>query len=424
MRITVPSGTAPAVDELGGDVQVAVGTLLHVADADVQRSQQHFPLLRLLRLGVIERHAPQRLPVQRSEKRAALPALEPIARVEDQARRADYRVPEHPRVVHAFPGPRVIRHGRAGVVAARRHQRPPVVVAGKQDVDLVAAQWADFGFPQLAGFGVIRQAVRIPMAVAEDLRQRACAPDERIVRRNAAVVTDAQDLAVVVVECLRLHPLAVVLRSVAAVAVAVADGHIQGAVAPEQHAARVRAVALPGVRDEDFLEVHERVARELAAADGNRVAARPVFRVRQIDQPILRKAWMQRDEMQRVGRVVRRRGPGRRGRRFPRGLAASSTPSWMIRSRPERSATRIVCESGNARLYGCTSPPATCVTLIRWPVAVSATSGARAAAAVGVGGACAITAGGKRSSAASVAAREGNSDAIMRPRLVSCNHGS
>ena len=49
----------------------------------------------------------------------------------------------------------------------------------------------------------------------------------------------------------------------------------------------------------------------------------------------------------------------------------SRTPFRMIRRRPGRSVTRIVLASGNARLNGCTSPPATSVTLMRWPVSVS-----------------------------------------------------
>ncbi len=81
----------------------------------------------------------------------------------------------------------------------------------------------------------------------------------------------------------------------------------------------------------------------------------------------------------------------------------SNTPSLMTRRRPERSATRIVCASGNARLYGCTSPPATWVTLIRWPVAVSSST---ESAGRDFGGPWAITTGGRRNSAARAAARE------------------
>src|SRR4026209_1441177 len=48
--------------ELGREVQVAVWPLLHVANAHVEWGQQHLALLHLLRLRVVERHAPQRLP--------------------------------------------------------------------------------------------------------------------------------------------------------------------------------------------------------------------------------------------------------------------------------------------------------------------------------------------------------------------------
>src|SRR5579862_8163080 len=129
--------------EFGRNVEVAVGRLLHVADPHVERRQQHLALLRLLRLRVVERYPPQRLPVQRAEERAALPAFEPVARVKNEPRWTDRWVPEHPRVVHALTCPRVIRHGRAGVVAAGRHERPAIVVSRVKDVDLIAAKRTD-----------------------------------------------------------------------------------------------------------------------------------------------------------------------------------------------------------------------------------------------------------------------------------------
>ena len=51
--------------------------------------------------------------------------------------------------------------------------------------------------------------------------------------------------------------------------------------------------------------------------------------------------------------------------------AGVSAPSRITRRRPGRSVTRTVRASGNATLHGCTSPVATVVTRIRWPVAVA-----------------------------------------------------
>ena len=58
------------------------------------------------------------------------------------------------------------------------------------------------------------ESVAIAMTVGVDLGLRAGLADERIVRRHRAVVAQPQRLADVVVECLRLHAQAVVIRSV------------------------------------------------------------------------------------------------------------------------------------------------------------------------------------------------------------------
>ena len=80
---------------------------------------------------------------------------------------------------------RPVRNQRARVVAAHRHERPTVVVAGQQDVDLVAAHRPDLGLPELAGVGMEREAVTVAMAVREYFGLRAGAADERVVGRHA-----------------------------------------------------------------------------------------------------------------------------------------------------------------------------------------------------------------------------------------------
>src|SRR5437867_4353970 len=94
--------------ELRADVQIAIWSLLHVAHADTQGGEERFPTFRLSRL--LERHAHQRFAVQRADEHASLPPLEAIARIEDEARRADRRHPEHARTVHARSEPWLIGH--------------------------------------------------------------------------------------------------------------------------------------------------------------------------------------------------------------------------------------------------------------------------------------------------------------------------
>src|SRR5262245_5361446 len=83
-----------------------------------------------------------------------------------------------------------------------------------------------------------------------------------------------------------------------------------------------------------------------------------------------------------------------------------------MRNCPERSATSIVRESGNARLYGWTSPPTICVTLMRWPVAVSKTSGPLVVCRE-AGGACAPIDGYASSDAAQAVMYERRARTVM-----------
>ena len=89
------------------------------------------------------------------------------------------------------------------------------------------------------------------MTVGEDLRPRAGAADERIVRRHLAVVTQAQHLAVDRVQLLRLI---VEWR---------AGGHVQHAVRTERDAGAAGAVV--PIADHQLFDVGQRLAVELAA---------------------------------------------------------------------------------------------------------------------------------------------------------------
>ena len=152
-----------------------------------------------------------------------------------------------------------------------------------------------------------RQSVAVAMTVGVDLRLRARLADERIVRRHRAVVAQTQRLADVVVERLRLHAQAVVIRSVrtellrvAADAIAIADRDVEGLVLAEEHAAGEVAAGFPRVGDEDLLHVAEHVALEEPARDRQRRALLAGLRIRDVDEPVLREVGMDGDEVQRV----------------------------------------------------------------------------------------------------------------------------
>ena len=113
------------------------------------------------------------------------------------------------------------------------------------------------------------QALRIAVAHAPDFRQRARAAHERIVLRHAAVVVQAQDLALMAGKALRRVPFEVRIHRAARRAReqarhAVADRHEQMSLAVERDArAEVTRRVVPGLRFEDFLRIDELVALEL-----------------------------------------------------------------------------------------------------------------------------------------------------------------
>src|SRR5437868_14755587 len=98
----------------------------------------------------------------------------------------------------------------AGIIYAVADHRPAVVLALADDVDFIAAARAVLGLPQVAGRGIDGEALLIAMTVAPDLRLRAGAADEGIVLRHRAVRRNADQLAEMVIESLRLIAAAIV----------------------------------------------------------------------------------------------------------------------------------------------------------------------------------------------------------------------
>ncbi len=166
-------------------------------------------------------------------------------------------------------------------------------MARQQDIDLVAAHRPDLALPELAGLGMKGQAIAVAVAVGEDLRQRVVASDEGVVGRHAAVVADAQRLADVIVEGLRLEPQARVILGNAAQAVAIADGDVQCRVGAEQDPPGQVAAGFPGVGDKDFLDVLEAGAAQPTARDRQRIELAFLLAVTQINEPVACEVRMQ-----------------------------------------------------------------------------------------------------------------------------------
>ena len=120
-------------------------------------------------------------------------------------------------------------------------------------------------------------------------------------------------LADVIVERLRLHAQAVVVRSVrtqllrvAADAIAIADRHVEHSVLAEVDAAGNVATGLPRVGDEDLFDVSERRSFQVAARDGERRSLRAQLRIRHVNELVVGELRMHRDEVQRVAPLPRR----------------------------------------------------------------------------------------------------------------------
>src|SRR4029077_14672383 len=83
----------------------------------------------------------------------------------------------------------------AVIMAAPTHHRPAIVLAGLWNIHLVAAFRPELALPKLAGHGMDRRALRVPVPIGPDLRPRTLLTHERIILRHRAVGIDAHDLA-------------------------------------------------------------------------------------------------------------------------------------------------------------------------------------------------------------------------------------
>src|SRR5262245_58047499 len=126
------------------------------------------------------------------------------------------------------------------------------------------------------------EAERAAVSERVDLRLRASFSGERVVWRNASIVSDSEDLAALVTG---------ILREVRILRRAASGGDVEHAVLAERDARRAG-----GIEDEDVFDVGERLAVEASARDGDGAALLVErFRVGEIQELVLGELWMQCD---------------------------------------------------------------------------------------------------------------------------------
>ena len=128
------------------------------------------------------------------DEEVVFPLWEQIAGVEICTARSNRRHPIRERLLHAFLGSEV-GHGGPVVIHAVGDDRPTVVEALLDEVELVAAARAVFDVVEFAGDGMEGEALRVAVTVAPDGGCGFGVLHERIVGGDAAVVMDAVNFA-------------------------------------------------------------------------------------------------------------------------------------------------------------------------------------------------------------------------------------
>src|SRR2546425_12402368 len=100
---------------------------------------------------------------KRADEHIPSPFRELVACIEGHPRRRDRGYPEHDRLLHAFTKWH-FRLPRSLIRAPEAHERPAVVAARKDDVDLVSAIRALLGLPDGAGLRMKDETLLIAMS--------------------------------------------------------------------------------------------------------------------------------------------------------------------------------------------------------------------------------------------------------------------
>src|SRR6266436_2563901 len=127
------------------------------------------------------------VPSHGPNEEAAAPLRKLRPRVHDHPAGSNGRGPEPKRLLHSFLRGDALADRASGILPAVRDHRPAVVGAATNDIELVPAERTVFVLPQLSGFGMHNQSLRVAMSIAPNFGSRVLRSDEGIVGRNRAV---------------------------------------------------------------------------------------------------------------------------------------------------------------------------------------------------------------------------------------------
>ena len=85
----------------------------------------------------------------------------------------------------------LIRYGGPAVIDTIGHQRPAIICAFFDNIDLVPTPWAVLMYPDLPGLRMPGHPLWIPVAIGKNGRPGAGAVYKRVVRRDPSVVVQA-----------------------------------------------------------------------------------------------------------------------------------------------------------------------------------------------------------------------------------------
>ena len=193
-RLQAQNWSRLAIFVVGDEVDQPIRSLSHVANP-AQLLRQRFFVDDAL---TAQREPGELLAHHAADEQIATPPGEAITRVNHQARDADRRHPHVDRLLHALAVRTRVNGQTGSVVDAKPDDRPPIVAARLQPIQLIASLRAVLVRPYLAGLRMNGEALYVPMAVAPDLRSSIGAVDERVVCRHAAIVMQPNHLAMVV----------------------------------------------------------------------------------------------------------------------------------------------------------------------------------------------------------------------------------
>src|SRR5688572_10015419 len=168
-------------------VQRTVRADTHVADALMQLSQHRFaPDLfpALVEHDAVDLSGARHLAFpQSADKQIVLPRRHAIVGIERHPARGNRGYPDDDWHLHPVTGG-LVGNARAHVAASVRDNRPAIVLAGTNDINLVTAIRPLFGCPHLTSRRVHREAKLIAVPPRVDCRLSVGPSDKRLIRWN------------------------------------------------------------------------------------------------------------------------------------------------------------------------------------------------------------------------------------------------